>query len=74
MIQDAAPWLGLTALIGLLDHVTPPAYAFASIYFIPIFPTAWRSPGLGHRGVGLELRDAHRRVRPRRDPRLDPPA
>lgn len=42
-IRDAAPWLGLTAVIGLVDYFTPSAYAFASIYFIPIFPAAWRS-------------------------------
>jgi hypothetical protein len=29
--RDAAPWLGLTALIGIVDYVTPPTYAFASI-------------------------------------------
>jgi len=42
-IRDAAPWLGLTALIGLVDYVTPSSYGFASIYFIPIIPAAWRS-------------------------------
>ena len=46
-IRDAAPWLGLTAFIGLLDYVTPSSYAFASIYFIPIFPAAWRSRTVG---------------------------
>jgi signal transduction histidine kinase len=46
-IGDAAPWLGLTALIGILDYVTPPTYGFASIYFIPIFPAAWRSRTVG---------------------------
>lgn len=46
-IRDAAPWLGLTALIGAVDHVTPSSYAFASIYFIPIFPAAWRSRTVG---------------------------
>ena len=42
-IQDAAPWLGVAALIGVVDYVTPSSYGFASIYFIPIFPAAWRS-------------------------------
>jgi len=46
-IRDAAPWLGLTAVIGLVDYVTPSSYAFASIYFIPIFPAAWRSRAAG---------------------------
>jgi signal transduction histidine kinase len=46
-IRDAAPWLGLTALIGILDYATPSSYAFASIYFIPIFPAAWRSRTVG---------------------------
>jgi signal transduction histidine kinase len=46
-IKDAAPWLGLTALIGIVDYFTPPTYAFASIYFIPIFPAAWRSRTVG---------------------------
>jgi hypothetical protein len=46
-IRDAAPWLGLTAVIGLVDYFTPSAYAFASIYFIPIFPAAWRSRAVG---------------------------
>ena len=45
--RSAAPWLGLTALIGLVDHVTPATYAFASMYFIPIFPAAWRSRTVG---------------------------
>ena len=47
VISDAAPWLGLTALIGVVDYVTPSSYAFASIYFIPIFPAAWRSRTVG---------------------------
>jgi len=46
-IRDAAPWLGLTAVIGAVDYVTPSSYAFASIYFIPIFPAAWRSRTVG---------------------------
>ena len=46
-IRDAAPWLGLTAVIGLVDYFTPSTYAFASIYFIPIFPAAWRSRTVG---------------------------
>src|SRR5438132_4085109 len=46
-ISDAAPWLGLTVLIGIVDYFTPPTYAFASIYFIPIFPAAWRSRTVG---------------------------
>src|SRR5258707_7337037 len=46
-IRDAAPWLGLTVVIGLVDYVTPSSYAFASIYFIPIFPAAWRSRTVG---------------------------
>ncbi len=46
-IGDAAPWLGLTALIGIVDYLTPSSYAFASIYFIPIFPAAWRSRAVG---------------------------
>jgi len=45
--RSAAPWLGLTALIGLVDHFTPSTYAFASMYFIPIFPAAWRSRTVG---------------------------
>jgi signal transduction histidine kinase len=47
VLHDAAPWLGVTALIGLVDYVTPSSYAFASIYFIPIFPAAWRSRTVG---------------------------
>ena len=46
-ISDAAPWLGLTAVIGLVDYFTPSSYGFASIYFIPIFPAAWRSRAVG---------------------------
>ena len=46
-IRDAGPWLGLTAVIGVVDYVTPSSYAFASIYFIPIFPAAWRSRAAG---------------------------
>ncbi len=46
-IRDAAPWLGLTVVIGLVDYITPSSYAFASIYFIPIFPAAWRSRTVG---------------------------
>src|SRR5256714_2175013 len=47
IIGDAAPWLGLTGLIGIVDYLTPSSYAFASIYFIPIFPAAWRSRTVG---------------------------
>src|SRR2546423_7819330 len=47
IIGDAAPWLGVTVVIGLVDYVTPSSYAFASIYFIPIFPAAWRSRTVG---------------------------
>ena len=46
-LREAAPWLAVTAVIGLVDYVTPPSYAFASIYFIPIFPAAWRSRAAG---------------------------
>src|SRR2546423_6022776 len=46
-VRAAAPWLGLTALIGVVDYLTPSSYAFASIYFIPIFPAAWRSRTVG---------------------------
>src|SRR5258707_12154910 len=46
-VRDAAPWLGVTAIIGLVDFITPTTYAFASIYFIPIFPAAWRSRTVG---------------------------
>jgi signal transduction histidine kinase len=46
-VRQAAPWLALTALIGVVDYSTPAAYAFASIYFIPIFPAAWRSRAAG---------------------------
>jgi len=46
-IRDAAPWLAVTAIIGGVDCITPPTYAFASIYFIPIFPAAWRSRTAG---------------------------
>ncbi len=46
-IRQAAPWLALTAFIGIVDYVTPPSYAFASMYFIPIFPAAWRSRAAG---------------------------
>lgn len=46
-IRDAAPWLAVTAIIGGVDYVTPSTYAFASIYFIPIFPAAWRSRTAG---------------------------
>jgi len=47
IVRDAAPWLGVTALIGAVDYITPTTYAFASIYFIPIFPAAWRSRTVG---------------------------
>ena len=46
-IRDAAPWLAVTVLIGGVDYLTPSTYAFASIYFIPIFPAAWRSRAAG---------------------------
>ncbi|MEP7004020.1 MAG: hypothetical protein ABI888_05710 [Chloroflexota bacterium] len=46
-IRQAAPWLALTGVIGMVDYVTPSSYAFASIYFIPIFPAAWRSRAAG---------------------------
>jgi len=46
-IRDAAPWLAVTAVIGAVDYLTPKTYAFASIYFIPIFPAAWRSRAAG---------------------------
>ena len=46
-IRDAAPWLGVVAVIGVVDYLTPSTYAFASIYFIPIFPAAWRSRTVG---------------------------
>ncbi len=46
-IGDASPWLALTAVLGILDYVTPSSYAFASMYFIPIFPAAWRSRNVG---------------------------
>lgn len=46
-IRQAAPWLALTAGIGIVDYVTPPSYAFASMYFIPIVPAAWRSRAAG---------------------------
>ena len=46
-IRDAAPWLAVTAIIGGVDYITPSTYAFASIYFIPIFPAAWRSRTAG---------------------------
>ena len=46
-IRQAAPWLAVTALIGFVDYLTPPSYAFASIYFIPIFPAVWRSRAAG---------------------------
>jgi len=46
-IRDAAPWLAVTAIIGVVDYVTPTTYAFASIYFVPIFPAAWRSRTVG---------------------------
>jgi len=46
-IRDAAPWLAVTAVIGMVDYVTPSTYGFASIYFIPIFPAAWRSRTAG---------------------------
>jgi signal transduction histidine kinase len=42
-IRAAAPWLAVTAAIGAVDYITPSTYGFASIYFIPIFPAAWRS-------------------------------
>ena len=45
--RQAAPWLALTALIGVVDYLTPSSYAFASMYFIPIFPAAWRSRAAG---------------------------
>lgn len=47
VLRDAAPWLGVAALIGVVDYVTPSSYAFASMYFIPIFPAAWRSRTAG---------------------------
>ncbi len=46
-IRQAAPWLALTGVIGIVDYITPSSYAFASIYFIPIFPAAWRSRAAG---------------------------
>jgi len=46
-VRAAAPWLGLTAFIGVVDYLTPSSYAFASMYFIPIFPAAWRSRTVG---------------------------
>ena len=46
-VRQAAPWLALTACIGVVDYVTPASYAFASMYFIPIFPAAWRSRAAG---------------------------
>src|SRR5438067_1595336 len=46
-VRAAAPWLGLTAFIGVVDYLTPSSYAFASMYFIPIFPAAWRSGTVG---------------------------
>ena len=45
--RDAAPWLALTGLIGFVDFFTPASYAFSSMYFIPIFPAAWRSRTVG---------------------------
>src|SRR5260221_3687780 len=45
--RAAAPWLAITAVIGIVDYVTPASYGFASIYFIPIFPAAWRSRTAG---------------------------
>lgn len=47
IIRDAGPWLALAACIGVVDYATPSSYAFASIYFIPIFPAAWRSRAAG---------------------------
>ena len=47
IFRDAWPWLAVTAVIGAVDYVTPSTYAFASIYFIPIFPAAWRSRAAG---------------------------
>jgi signal transduction histidine kinase len=47
VLRDAAPWLGVAALIGVVDYVTPSSYAFSSMYFIPIFPAAWRSRTAG---------------------------
>ena len=47
VISRAAPWLAVTALIGVVDYLTPASYAFASIYFVPIFPAAWRSRAAG---------------------------
>jgi signal transduction histidine kinase len=47
VVQAAAPWLGLTACIGIVDYLTPSTYAFASMYFIPIFPAAWHSRTVG---------------------------
>jgi signal transduction histidine kinase len=44
----AWPWLAVTAVIGAVDYATPSTYAFASIYFIPIFPAAWRSRTAGY--------------------------
>ncbi len=46
-VRQAAPWLALTGVIGIVDYATPSSYAFASIYFIPIFPAAWRSRAAG---------------------------
>ena len=46
-IRDAAPWLTLTALVAVVDYLTPRGYFFSSIYFIPIVPAAWRSRTAG---------------------------
>src|SRR5258708_518046 len=46
VLREAWPWLAVTAIIGAVDYVTPSTYAFASMYFIPIFPAAWRSPAV----------------------------
>src|SRR5258708_8437196 len=47
VLREAWPWLAVTAIIGAVDYVTPSTYAFASMYFIPIFPAAWRSRAVG---------------------------
>src|SRR5260221_537049 len=58
-IRAAGPWLALTALIGMVDYLTPSAYALPSMYFIPIFPAAWRSAP-----AGCETEDTYPSRRP----------
>lgn len=49
VLGPLAGWLGLIAVIGLLDYATGPDYGFGFFYLIPVLPAAWflgRWPGV----------------------------